>query len=150
MSEGLTVKFKVHMTRTRKGAVRLREGEGPPDAKAAAHGAARVPRVARLAALAVRFEGLVRSGEVKDYAELARLGNVTRARITQIMNITCLAPDLIEEILHLPPVPKGRDPLNEHDLRQVASTLNWAEQRRRWSELRERASAPANQRIRRA
>lgn len=132
MSEGLTVKFKVHMTRTRKGAVRLREGDAPPSPPLAA---GRVPRVARLAALAVRFEGLVRAGEVKDYAELARLGCVSRARISQIANIARLAPDIIEEVLHLPSVLKGRDPLNEHDLRQVAASLDWTEQRRRWREL---------------
>jgi hypothetical protein len=38
-------------------------------------------------ALAVRFEVMLKRGEVKDYAELARVGHVTRARVTQIMNL---------------------------------------------------------------
>ena len=47
----------------------------------------RVPRVARLMALAVRFERLVRDGVVADYAELARLGHVSRARMSQAQGL---------------------------------------------------------------
>ena len=53
----------------------------------------RVPRVARLLALALRFQGLLQQGLIADYATLARLGHVSRARITQIMNLAVLAPD---------------------------------------------------------
>ena len=35
---------------------------------------------------------------------------VTRARMTQIMNLLNLAPDIQEELLLLPPVTEGRDP----------------------------------------
>jgi alkylated DNA nucleotide flippase Atl1 len=38
-------------------------------------------------ALAIHFEDLIRQGVVTDYADLARLGHVTRARVTQIMNL---------------------------------------------------------------
>ena len=54
----------------------------------------RVPRISRLMALAVRLEGLVRAGRVKDYAELARLGGVSRARVTQVLNLRNLAPSI--------------------------------------------------------
>jgi hypothetical protein len=64
--------------------------------------AGRVPRIARLMALALRFEHLVQSGTVRHYAELARLGQVSRARVTQIMNLLHLAPDIQEAILFLP------------------------------------------------
>jgi hypothetical protein len=40
-----------------------------------------IPRIARLMALAIRFEGLVRTETIRDYAELARRGQVTRARM---------------------------------------------------------------------
>ena len=40
----------------------------------------RVPRISRLMALAVRMEGMVREGRVKDYAELARLGGISAQR----------------------------------------------------------------------
>jgi hypothetical protein len=46
-----------------------------------------IPRIARLMALAIRFEGLVRKGTIRDYADLARRGHVTRARMTQIMKL---------------------------------------------------------------
>ena len=45
--------------------------------------AGRVPRIARLMALALRFEHLVQSGTIRHYAELAQLGQVSRARLTQ-------------------------------------------------------------------
>ena len=62
-----------------------------------------IPRIARLMALAIRFDGLVREETIQDYAELARLGRVTRARMTQIMKLLFLAPDIQEQILFLPP-----------------------------------------------
>ncbi len=60
------------------------------------------PASARLLALAIRFEGLLQDETIRDYAELARLGRVTRARITQIMKLLHLAPDIQEQILFLP------------------------------------------------
>ncbi|HQI27050.1 MAG TPA: hypothetical protein PLT20_03115, partial [Sedimentisphaerales bacterium] len=80
-----------------------------------------VPRITRLMALAIKFDGIVRRGEVRDYADLARLGYVTRARITQIMNLLNLAPDIQEEILFLPRTVKGRDPIRERDVRPIAA-----------------------------
>ncbi|MGD9691080.1 MAG: hypothetical protein AB7K52_15585 [Phycisphaerales bacterium] len=92
----------------------------------------RVPRVSRLMALAIRFDGLVRSGAVTTQAELAAVGHVTRARVTQIMNLLHLAPDLQEAILFLPLVTAGKDPLTEHDLRPIAAEVEWGRQRRLW------------------
>src|SRR5690606_32310690 len=95
----------------------------------------RVPRIARLMALAIRLEGLIQRGEVRDYADLARLGHVSRARATQIMNLLSLAPDIQEEILHLPLVARGRDPIKEWQVRPIAATPDWRKQRRMWQEL---------------
>ena len=66
----------------------------------------RVPRLARLLALALELEGLVRDGTIRDYATLARLGHVSRARMSQVMNLLVLAPDIQEEILFLPSTPQ--------------------------------------------
>jgi hypothetical protein len=44
----------------------------------------------------------LRDETIRDYAELARLGRVTRARMTQIMKLLDLAPDIQEQILFLP------------------------------------------------
>jgi hypothetical protein len=93
-----------------------------------------IPRVARLMALAIRFEGLVRNETIRDYAELARLGKVTRARMTQIMKLIDLAPDIQEQILFLPSI-KG---LNERNLRPMFRRLDWDEQRPIFQKLIER------------
>jgi hypothetical protein len=94
-----------------------------------------VPRVARLMALALRFETLIREGRVADYSDLARLGHVSRARLTQIMNLLLLAPNLQEEILFLPPRRRGRDPIRLARLQPIALTWNWTKQRRLWKAL---------------
>src|SRR5437016_4923688 len=58
-----------------------------------------VPRITRLMALAIKIDDMVQRGELRDYADVARLGHVTRARVTQIMNLMNLAPDIQEHIL---------------------------------------------------
>ena len=96
--------------------------------------AGRVPRIARLMALAIRLEQLLDSGTVADAATLARLGHVSRARITQILNLRLLAPDLQEALLFWPRIAHGREPLVLRDLQPLAAVLDWAEQRRWWHE----------------
>ena len=95
----------------------------------------RVPRVARLMALALRLEELVRTGQVRSYTELAALGHVTRARICQIMNLLHLAPDIQEALLFLPLTQRGRDPIILADLQPIAATFDWRKQRRLWRKL---------------
>ena len=97
--------------------------------------AGRVPRLARLMALAIRFEGLLRNGTVTDQAELARLGRVSRARISQILNLLHLAPDLQEHLLFLPPIQIGRERLHLVDLQPLFRQWNWRRQRRLWQVL---------------
>jgi hypothetical protein len=96
---------------------------------------ARVPRIARLMALALRLEQLVQSGAVADYAALAVLGRVSRARVTQILNLRLLAADIQEAILFLPATPTGRDPIQLRQLQPLAALLDWGQQRSRWQEL---------------
>jgi hypothetical protein len=94
-----------------------------------------VPRVSKLLALAIRMEGLVQRGEVRYYADLGRLGYVTRARITQIMNLLNLAPDIQENLLFLPRTLKGYDPIRERDMRPIAAVAYWQRQRKMWAKL---------------
>ena len=58
---------------------------------------------------------------IKPYADLARLAHVTRGRITQTMNLLHPAPDIQEEILFLPQVTRGNDPIGEHNVRPAAA-----------------------------
>jgi hypothetical protein len=86
-------------------------------------------------ALAIRFDRLLRDGVVKDYAELARFGHVTRARMSQIMGLLNLAPDIQEEILFLPKTVKGRDPISAREVIHMATTEDWQRQRKLWKML---------------
>jgi hypothetical protein len=54
------------------------------------------PRISRLVALAHKLDALVRSGKIADYGELARLGHICPARLTQIMVLLHLAPSIQE------------------------------------------------------
>src|SRR5205085_2878745 len=103
-----------------------RKLRGPAEAELPG-AACRPPRIACLLALAHRFDELVRSSAVKDYAELARLGHVTRARVTQITNLLNLAPDLQEYILWLPPRSGRR--VTEREMRRVVGEVRWDRQR---------------------
>jgi len=84
-------------------------------------------------ALAIRFDQLLREGRVVDQAELARMGHVSRARVTQIMNLTLLAPEIQEELLFLTG-DSGRVQLRS--LQRIAGTIDWGEQRRLWEGIR--------------
>ena len=130
---GLTVHCRVNFSRGGQGRMNLHAGPMPHPPAATPTG--RVPRVARLMALALRFEDLLRRGEVRDAAELARVGHVTRARVTQVMNLLMLAPDLQEKLLFLPLVEDGRDPVKEWQVRPIAAEPVWGKQRRMWCRL---------------
>jgi len=130
---GATVEFQVHLSKGRRGAVEVRAGAAAPDKPPTVAGS--IPRVAKLMALALRIEDLVRRGEIRDYANAARLAHVTRARMAQIVGLANLPPDIIEEILHLPLTVKGRDRLTERDLRPLTGEPEWTRQRRMWRSL---------------
>ena len=97
--------------------------------------AGHVPRVARLMALALRMDELVRSGQVASYSALAALGQVTRARISQIASLLHLAPDIQEALLFLPSTLRGRDAIILADLMPIAACIDWRKQRRLWRKL---------------
>ena len=131
VASNLAVKLQVHFGRQRHGHKRLKLGEPPVQAPVNA----RIPRVTRLLALALRFEQLLREGKAESFSQLAHIGHVSRARLTQIMNLLNLAPDIQEAILDPPPVLAGRVVICEHDLRHVAAEANWHTQRRLWKQL---------------
>jgi hypothetical protein len=125
----LTVECDVHVRQRTRGRKELRDGPDTRPTLPVGH----VPLVARLMALALRFEGLIRPGQVKDYATLASLGHVTRARVSQIMSLVNLAPDIVEAVLFLPPTARGRAPLILRDLLPIALQPEWQRQRRLWA-----------------
>lgn len=131
----LTVEFNVRMP-WRHGCKKLAIA-GEPNAPPREPG--RVPRIARLMALALYLHKLIDNGAVRDYAEISRITGITRARVTQIMNLTLLAPEIQEEILFLPRVESGHDPIAERNIRIITCESLWEKQKLLWEELSRRS-----------
>jgi hypothetical protein len=125
--------IEVPVTFPHLGRASLTEPDSGVEAARVAPG--RVSRVARLMALALRLDELVRTGQVGSSSALATLGPVTRARISQILNLIHLAPDLQEALLFLPTRQRGRDPIILADLQPIAAAFDWRQQRRLWRRL---------------
>ena len=89
MTRGLTITKKVHFKQGRGSRKVLKEGEAREPVTLPS-----VPRISQLMGLAIRMQELVDSGNVANYADLARLAHVSRGRITHIMNLLHLAPDI--------------------------------------------------------
>ena len=87
-------------------------------------------------ALAIQFQEMIRQGDARDYADLARLGCITRERMSQIMELVWLAPDIQQEILEFPPSRGARFPISERAVRVIAAALSWREQRGKWLAMR--------------
>jgi hypothetical protein len=132
MSIPLTVECQIEFRRLAKGRKQMHEAPTVPRPVVPP---GRVPRAARWMALAIRFEELLHARHVRSYTELARLGHVTSARVSQIMNLMYLAPDIQEAILFLPRTQRGRDPIILRQLQPIAAAPDWRKQRRMWQAL---------------
>ena len=86
---------------------------------------ARPAKVAVLLAFAHHVQRMIDDGRVRDRAEAARRLGITRARVSQVLDLLMLAPDLQERILCVP----AGDQLTERSLRAVVRYEMWAEQR---------------------
>jgi hypothetical protein len=128
----LTIETPIHFKRAKAGKKTIAVGpapepqSSPPDP---------IPRISRLMALAIHFDGLIRDGVVKNYADLARLGGVSRARITQIMNLLNLPPDIQEEILITRSAATRCGEATERDFRIVSGEEIWNLQRNKLAPL---------------
>ena len=111
------------------------EEELPKDVRR--HAVGRLPRVVQVMALAIQFQDMIRRGESRDYADLARLGCLTRERMSQIMELVWLAPDIQQEILEFPPTTKPHFPVSEVAARRIATEFEWSEQRELWRKLKQ-------------
>ncbi len=96
----------------------------------------RIPRIAKLVALASRMQSMLESGEVVSFQQLAELGRISQPRMTQIMSLLNLAPDIQEELLYLPEVMQGKAQIHERLLRPLTTEMDWRVQRRIWGRIR--------------
>ncbi|QDT62451.1 hypothetical protein SV7mr_49990 [Stieleria bergensis] len=124
----MKTQHEVYFTRGPCGHRELKTGEPPTSNRG------RLQRVTKLMALAIRFDQLIRDGIVEDQGEIARLGHVTPARLSQIMGMLSLAPEIQEAILFLPRVDKGHDRVTEREVRRIARVMDWVVQRVTWRE----------------
>ena len=140
MNAKLTVNRSFHVQTRRNGSKSLADGKAPSKPLG------RVPRITRLLALAHRCRDLVRDGVIINQSELAHYGQISTTRMSQIMWLDNLAPDIQDAILDLPRTVQGRDAILEQDVRPIAKTLDWNEQREMWATLRKRipVSDPAD------
>ena len=92
-------------------------------------------RVTKLMALAIKFQGMLRTGEANDLTDLARIGKVSQPRMSQIMGLNLLAPDIQQALLDLPPQGRGKPFLHEKRIRPITAIIDWQEQRRAWREM---------------
>jgi hypothetical protein len=127
----ITVKRKIDFVREAHGRRRVAAAKPQPAPPAAG----RTPRISHLMALAIRLERLLLTGQVSDITELARLGHVTQPRISQILNLAHLAPDIQEALLFLPRVTDGKPSIHERMLRPLVAKTDWDEQRAMWSQI---------------
>ena len=134
MTKGMTVQLQFHAKRGWSYRTQVRAGAADTPALE------RIPRISRLMALAIRLDQLIQQGVVSDQAELSRIGRVSRARITQIMNLLNLAPDIQEQVLLGTGSCVGRDAVTERTLRPFLAQHNWRTQRQLW--LRTTKSGP--------
>ncbi len=119
--------------------LRLRKPDNEPPAertlpprRSRAKGAGRPARVAVLLGLAHRFDEMLSSGAVPGLEQLARRIGVTRARVSQVLMLTLLAPDVQEAILALQGGERKLGRVTEVDLREIVAEPDWSEQRRMW------------------
>jgi hypothetical protein len=132
----ITVKRKVQFTREAHG--RRRVAPATTEPKPVEPG--RVPRISRLMAVAIRLERMLQTGEVSGIQELARLGHVTQPRMSQILALTLLAPDIQEELLFLPRVTANKSAIHEKMLRPISAEIDWVRQREMWGKLQPHGS----------
>lgn len=124
--------------RRRSSRVTFAEAPAPPKAEPVR----RPAKVARMLALAHHLQGAVDQGVVADRAAVARKLGLTRARVTQLLDLLLLAPDLQQAILALEAV-DGAEPMSERALRAVAHAGSWVEQRTAWAAIALRATETA-------
>ncbi len=108
---------------------RVQRGHGKRFSTEPPPGPVRKPaRVAVMLALAHKIQEAIAQGKVRDQADVARRLGFTRARITHLLDLTLLAPDVQEQVLFLEAV-DGVQPLSERALRVVAHVRIWEKQR---------------------
>lgn len=95
----------------------------------------KTPRIAELLRKAMEWRRQVDAGEVRNQAEIACREGITRARVTQVMGMLRLSPEIKEHILSLPEMAR-RPSITERMLRPVGAIADQRDQVRKFRKLR--------------
>ncbi len=133
MNKPVSVDFQFSVQQRGRGA-KKQIVEGTVAARESNPSLERVPRISRYMALAIHFEDLIKQGVVTDYADLARLGHVTRARVTQIMNLRLLAPEIQEDLLFSTLGCTLTSKVRLNAIQKLCACPDWRKQRIAWSQ----------------
>lgn len=131
----ITVKRKLNVQIVARGRKTIRPHDANSDNSSKPKPPARIPRIARLMALAIHYQEMLRTGEANDMIELSRRAKVSQPRMSQIMALNLLAPDIQTALLDLPPQSKGKPFLHEKRIRPITAMLEWTEQRVAWQQI---------------
>ena len=135
----LTTTEKVHFTVGRSAQKIMKSGESQMKIMPVHD---RIPRITRWMALAMQLQLRIEKGELRNQSAIARAGDVTRARLSQLMSLNHLAPDLQESLLFLPRVIHGADPIQMRHVIPVTKVSDWNKQRTMWQRLRSSQTPP--------
>ena len=122
----ITVTQTITLTKSNKGRKRIQAG----DAVVPVRPRGSIPRISRLMALAIKYQGMLDRGEVSGVTELARLCHVSQPRMSQILNLNLLSPSVQEKILFLPEQTVGKPTIHERSLRMACTVIDWESQSR--------------------
>ena len=131
----ITVKRKLNVQIVARGRKTIRPHDANSCNSSKPKPPARIPRIARLMALAIHYQEMLRTGEANDMIELSRRAKVSQPRMSQIMALNLLAPDIQTALLDLPPQSKGKPFLHEKRIRPITAMLDWTEQRVAWQQI---------------
>ncbi len=121
----ITVHQKLSLTKTHRGRTRVE----PRPVEELVKPTSSIPRISRLMALAIKYQGMLDRGEVTGVTELARLCHVTQPRMSQILNLNLLCPQIQEQLLFLPQRESGKPAIHEKALRSVCGSMDWQTQK---------------------
>ena len=120
----VTINTTLRRMRQRAVSFSMPQADRAPTSKPAA--------IARSIALAHHLERGLTSGRFPDRNMLAPLLGVSKPRVTQLLLLPLLAPDLQERLLFLETTEQGGEPVSEAMIRPIAMAASWAQQRAMW------------------
>jgi len=99
----------------------------PPRGKPKPPKVPRTPPVVEVLRKALEWQALLGSGEVKNQSDIARREGISRVRVTQVMWMLRLAPEIQERVLAMPET-LHRPAISERALRRLAQTEDHGQQ----------------------